>query len=221
VRACNRRGQTARQTVRMSRGSYGAACAAVPLVAIVALAGCGGGSRELAGYSVEPVPSVGDIVLPDLTDDGADFALRADAGKILLVYFGYTNCPDFCPNTMSNVKLARQRLDDPADLEMAMVTVDPARDLDTLASYVTGFIPDAHALGTTDDDELARATSAFGASYDVSTDAGGEPEVAHTTLLYAVDDTGHVVLAWPFGVSIDDLAADIDQLLDRQPEGGD
>ena len=187
----------------------------------VGLAACGGESRELAGYSVEPVPAVGDIVLPDLTNDGADFALRADPGKILLVYFGYTNCPDFCPNTMSNVKLARQRLDDPAELEMAMVTVDPARDLDALASYVTSFVPDAHALGTADDDELARAASAFGVSYDVSTDSGGEPEVAHTTLLYAVDETGHVVLAWPFGVSIDDLAADIDQLLDRRPVGGD
>jgi protein SCO1 len=187
---------------------------------VLALASCGGESRQLVGYSVEPVPAVGDIALPDLGNDGAEFALRADAGKILLVYFGYTNCPDFCPNTMTNVKLARQQLDDPAELEMAMVTVDPARDLATLASYVTSFIPDAHALGTADDGELARAASAFGVSYDVSTDSNGEPEVAHTTLLYAVDDTGHVVLAWPFGVSIDDLAADIDQLLDRRPAGG-
>jgi protein SCO1/2 len=187
---------------------------------VLALASCGGESRQLAGYSVEPVPAVGDIALPDLSNDGAEFALRADTGKILVVYFGYTNCPDFCPNTMTNVKLARQQLDDPAKLEMAMVTVDPARDLGTLASYVTSFIPDAHALGTADDGELARAASAFGVSYDVSTDSNGEPEVAHTTLLYAVDDTGHVVLAWPFGVSIDDLAADIDQLLDRQPAGG-
>ena len=189
-------------------------------IAVLALASCGGESRQLAGYSVEPVPAVGDIALPDLGNDGAEFALRADTGKILVVYFGYTNCPDFCPNTMTNVKLARQQLDDPARLETAMVTVDPARDLGTLASYVTSFIPDAHALGTADDDELARAASAFGVSYNVSTDSTGEPEVAHTTLLYAVDDTGHVVLAWPFGVSIDDLAADIDQLLDRQPAGG-
>ena len=204
----------------MSRCWSGAPWAAVPAVICIALAGCGGGSRQLAGYSVEPVPAVGDIALPDLSNDGAQFALRADTGKILVVYFGYTNCPDFCPNTMTNVKLARQQLDDPAELEMAMVTVDPARDLGTLASYVTSFIPDAHALGTADDRELARAASAFGVSYDVSTDSNGEPEVAHTTLLYAVDDTGHVVLAWPFGVSIDDLAADIDQLLDRQPAGG-
>ena len=85
---------------------------------------------------------------------------------------------------------------------------------------MTSFIPDAHALGTADDTELARAASTFGVSYDVSTDSSGEPAVAHTTLLYAVDDTGHVVLAWPFGVSKDDLAADIGQLLDQQPASG-
>ena len=179
----------------------------------------GGGSRELAGYAVEPLAAVGDIALPDLTNNDAPFALRASPGKILLIYFGYTNCPDFCPNTMANIKLARQQLDDPAQLQMAMVTVDPGRDLTTLATYVTGFIPDGHALGTADDAELSRAASAFGASYDVTTDATGETEVAHTTLLYAVDDQGRIVLAWPFGVSIDDLAADVDYLLDH-PAGG-
>jgi protein SCO1/2 len=190
---------------------------AVLALGATVFAACGGGEqRQLAGYRVEPLPSVGDLTLPDLTNDGAAFPLRADTGKILLVYFGYTNCPDFCPNTMANIKLARQKLDQPADLEMAMVTVDPIRDLDTLATYVTGIIPDGHALGTDDDAALSRAASAFGVSYDVSTDAGGDSEVAHTTLLYAVDADGHVVLAWPFGVSIDDLAADIEFLLDQQ-----
>ncbi len=186
----------------------------------VTLAACGGDDpRQLAGYSVEPVPTVGDIALPDLTNDSTEFPLRADPGRMLLVYFGYTNCPDFCPNTMANIKLARQQVDDPAKVEMAMVTVDPERDLATLASYVTGFVPDGHALGTPDDAALSRAASAFGVSYEVNTGSGGEAEVAHTTLLYAVDDDGEVVLAWPFGVSIDDLAADIDELLDQQSAG--
>jgi protein SCO1 len=191
---------------------------ATPILAVglATLTACGDGeSRQLAGYAVEPAPAVGEITLPDLTDNDAEFPLRADPDKILLVYFGYTHCPDFCPNTMANVKLARQQLDDPDALQVAMVTVDPDRDLDSLADYVTGFFPDGHALGTSDDDALTRAAAAFGVSYDVTTDAGGESEVGHTTLLYAVDDTGQVVLAWPFGVSIDDLAKDIDQLLDN------
>jgi len=189
-------------------------------IAVATLVACGGDDpRQLAGYSVEPVPTVGEIALPDLTNDSTEFPLRADPGKILLVYFGYTNCPDFCPNTMASIKLARQQVDDPAKVEMAMATVDPERDLDTLASYVTGFVPDGHALGTPDDAALSRAASAFGVSYEVNTGSGGDTEVAHTTLLYAVDDDGQVVLAWPFGVSIDDLAADIDELLDQQSAG--
>jgi protein SCO1/2 len=203
------------------RGARVLTAAVVLTVGVLTLAACGGsGSRELAGYNVEPVPAVGDITLPDLTNENTAFPLRADPGKILLVYFGYTNCPDFCPNTMANIKLARQKLDDPSKLEMAMVTVDPGRDLGTLASYVTGFIPDGHALGTEDDDALRQAATAFGVSYDVSTDSTGQTQVAHTTLLYAVDSAGHVVLAWPFGVSIDDLAKDVDYLLDHQSAGG-
>lgn len=203
----------------MTGGVRGRMTAGLLAFCALATTGCGGGTRELAGYSLEPVPAVGDITLPDLTDNDTAFPLRADPGKILLVYFGYTNCPDFCPNTMANIKLARQKLDNPDQMQMAMVTVDPGRDLDSLASYVTGFVPDGHALGTADDAALRRAASAFGVSYDVTTDSDGEIQVAHTTLLYAVDDDGHVVLAWPFGVSIDDLSADVGELLDHESAG--
>ena len=63
---------------------------------------------------------------------------------------------------MSDVKLARQRLDDPDRVDAAMVTVDPGRDLDVLADYVTSFVPEAHALGTDDFAALDRAAGPFG-----------------------------------------------------------
>jgi len=189
-------------------------------LALCTLAACGGSARELAGYSVDPVPAVGAVALPDLTAGGADFPFVAKQDDLLVVYFGYTNCPDACPTTMSNVKLARQRLDDPGRVQVAMVSIDPDRDLDVLADYVTSFVADGHALGTAEQTALRKAADAFGVSYDVTTGADGKPEVAHTTLLYAIDDTGHVVLAWPLGVGIDDLAADFDQLLGHKPSGG-
>jgi protein SCO1 len=179
------------------------------------LVGCGAEQRELAGYRRDPAPAVGDVTLPDLTDGGTDFAMSADPDGVLLVYFGYTNCPDFCPTTLSDVKLARQRLDDPDAVDVAMVTVDPGRDLPVLASYVTSFVADAHALGTDDFAVLDQAAAPFGVSYEVRQSDTGEIEVAHTTALYAVDDAGQLVLTWPFGVSIDDLAADIEQLLEE------
>jgi cytochrome oxidase Cu insertion factor (SCO1/SenC/PrrC family) len=74
-------------------------------------------------------------------------------------------------------------------------------------------VPDAHALGTDDFEALDRAAASFGVSYEVKQAPDGETEVAHTTSLYAVDDAGRVVLTWPFGVTIDQLAGDFRQLL--------
>ena len=199
-----------------------------PLAVVAALGvlvSCGGGGRELSGYSRDPLPSVGALALPDATSDSTPFSFRADPGGLLIVYFGYTNCPDYCPTTMNDVKLARARLDDPDTISVAMVTVDPDRDfvVDTercddaivLACYVRSFIPDAHALGTDDDAALSAVAAPFGVSYGIET-SGDEIIVSHSTSLYAVDDQGNLVLTWQFGIPIDDLAADMEMLLDEQ-----
>ena len=88
-------------------------------------------------------PTVGDLALPDLTADGDRFALRAEPGECSVVYFGYTNCPDFCPTTLSDLRLAIRRLSDGlADrVEVAMATVDPDRDIPVLADYVDQLLP--------------------------------------------------------------------------------
>jgi protein SCO1/2 len=180
---------------------------------LLAIAACGGGEHDFAGYRVEPVPELSDVTLPDLTAGGTEFAMTADPGKLLVVYFGYTNCPDFCPTTMSDLKFARQRLDEPDDVQVAMVTIDPERDLGVLADYVTSFAPDGHALGTDDFDALDRAAAAFGVSYQVGPAPDGSIEVSHTTSLYAVDGDGRLVMTWPFGVEVDALSADLGELL--------
>ncbi|MEO6651431.1 MAG: SCO family protein [Ilumatobacteraceae bacterium] len=187
---------------------------AVALMTVLLLGACGDGPREMAGYQRDPAPNVADVTLPDLSNGGEPFSLRSDPGSLLVIYFGYTNCPDFCPTTLSDVRLAEQMLDDPGLVDVAMVTVDPERDLPILADYVGGFFDDGHALGTNDPATLAAAAAPFGVSYAVSTGDDGQAEVAHTTALYAVDDTGSVVLTWPFGTTKDDLAADMQQLLE-------
>jgi protein SCO1/2 len=196
------------------------------LATLTAVTACGGGGgRELSGYSREPLPVVGDLSLSDATADSAPFSFRADPGGLLIVYFGYTNCPDYCPTTMNDVKLARARLDDPDKISVAMVTVDPDRDfvIDAkrcddaivLACYVRSFVPDAHALGTDDAAALSEVAAPFGVSYNIET-SGDEIIVSHSTSLYAVDDQGNLVITWQFGIAIDDLAADLETLLDEQ-----
>lgn len=212
----------------------GRAWVAILATTVLLAAACGGddtagdagplganGDRELAGYRRDPAPVVGDLSLPDVAADGEEMAIRATPGGILAVYFGYTNCPDFCPTTLSDLRLATRRMDPElaARVGLAMVTVDPNRDLPVLADYVRSFFDDAHALGTTDPSRLAEIAAPFGAGYQISTGDDGEIEVAHTTSLYAVDDDGEIVLTWQFGVPIDDLAADLTQLLAEEDAG--
>lgn len=196
---------------------------AIAISTVVVVTACGGGERELAGYRREPAPVVGDLALPDLSNGGADFALRAEPNRLLIVYFGYTNCPDFCPTTMSDLRLATRRLDEEHTdrIDVAMVTVDPERDLPVLADYISSFFADGHALGTDDEAQLQAAAAPFGVAYEVTHDEVGDVvDVAHSTSLYAVDDDGDLVLTWQFGVPIDDLAADLRSLLDEQDAAG-
>lgn len=182
------------------------------VIALLTVVSACGGSREFAGYVRTPAPSSKGITLPEV-GTGLARELVAKDGQLLVVYFGYTNCPDMCPTTMQDLTVALRRLNDPSQIEVAMVTVDPGRDLPVLDEYVKSFIPTAIALGTMDTAELAEATEPFGVSYLIE-DAEDGVEVAHTTSLYVVDDNGQLLLTWPFGVPSVDISADLQDLLD-------
>ena len=190
------------------------------VAAAAALVACGGGDRELVGMTREPAPQVDAVALPDVSADGAPFEFRAPADGLLVVYFGYTNCPDVCPTTMADLKVALADLGDDAErVEVAMVTVDPDRDTAVLADYIQSFFPDAHAIATDDQAALQSVAGPFGVSYEVRTAPNGEIEVGHSSNLFAVDDEGRLVLTWSVGggegtARADDLAGDIRQLLE-------
>jgi len=194
--------------------------AVAALVGLLLLSACGSDApRTLSGYELSPAPSVADRSLPDASSGNADFAFKASAGKVLIVYFGYMSCPDICPTTLAEVKQALNKLGGKADrVELAMITVDPGRDTgDGLTQYVHGFIPNAHALRTDDADALESAAKAFGASFSVTKKADGTIEVSHSAAMYVVDSTGTVILTWPFGIKAAALADDLRILLDRSP----
>jgi protein SCO1/2 len=195
--------------------------AAVAAVAVLVAAGCGGGDdHELVGLTRDPEPQVDGTPLPDVADGGTPFTIKAPAGGLLIVYFGYTNCPDVCPTTLSDLKVALGDLgDDASRVATAMITVDPQRDTAVLADYVRSFVPDAHALATDDQAALQAVAGPFGVSYQVTTSPAGEVQVAHSSYLFAVDDAGKLVLTWPVSAdaqtttSVKDLAADMKLLL--------
>lgn len=180
---------------------------ALPLVA------CGSGSttHPISGLQLDPAPVVGNLSLPEASNGDKPFTFKADAGKFLIVYFGYTSCPDVCPTTLSEVKKALAQIGDKAkNVEVAMITIDPARDsAELLTKYVHTFVKDSHALRTDDDTVLRSVAKGFGSGYSVTTNAKGEVEVTHSGNLFVVDPAGTVILEWPFGLKAKAFANDL------------
>ena len=191
--------------------------AAVALVSLIATA-CSSEPEELAGFVRSPLPSVLEASLPDVSAGGVDFEMRAPDGEILVVYFGYTACPDVCPTTLADVRSVLRTLGDDADrVTLAMATIDPDRDPDEIITgYVQSFVSTAHALRAGDDEPLRAAADIFGADYGVTITDEGDYEVIHTAHLYAIDDAGLLQVTWAFGTEPEIIAADIQILLSAE-----
>lgn len=172
-----------------------------------------------SGFSLEPPPDVGAVSLPDASNGGTPFTMKASPGRLLLVYFGYTTCPDVCPTTLADIKRALGQLGSAADrIDLAMVTIDPRRDTgELLTTFVQAFVPGSHALRSDDEPTLRAAAAPFGVDYDVTVNADGSVDVGHTSFIYAVDASGHVPMQWSFGTKAPQLASDFQALLGRTP----
>lgn len=176
-----------------------------------------GGPRELAGFVRDPAPDVSSHTLPDATADGTEYRLVAPEDGLLVVYFGYTHCPDVCPTTMSDLRSAVAALGEGGErVEVAMATIDPDRDTpETISSYVRAFFDDGHALRTEDDSRLGVVTESFGAAYSVEELDDGTIEVIHTGHAYVVDDRGILRVTWPFGTTEEDMTSDMELLMEE------
>lgn len=175
-------------------------------------------TTQLSGYERSPEPLVSGFTIPAVNRGGEDFAFQADPGEMLLVYFGFASCPDICPTTLADTRIALGDLGDRAsDVDVALVTVDPGRDTEEVTtSYIEAFIDGGIALRTEDDSRLLAAADAFGVSYSVVTAGDGDIEVGHTPALFVVDDSGKLKLTWPFGTTAEDMTNDLNILFDRQ-----
>ena len=136
-------------------------------------------------------------------------------GKLVVLYFGYTYCPDVCPTTLADLAQALQKLGKKADqVQVVMVTVDPDRDTpEHLAEYVSFFNPTFVGLSGAPD-QIAAAAAAYGIYYhkNEGTPASGYT-VDHTATITVLDKEGRLKLLWPFGTQSDGMAADLAQML--------
>lgn len=166
------------------------------------------------GTAIEPPKPA-----PDFTLAGADakpFQLSAQKGKVVLLFFGFTKCPDVCPTTMADIATAREQLgDDAKNTEVVFVSVDPERDssADTDA-YVKRYDPNFIGLSGTPE-ELEPIKKAFGVTAVKRELPNSEfgYTVDHSAFIYLIDKQGAWRAILPFGVSADDIASDTGYLV--------
>ena len=159
------------------------------------------------------LPAGGDFVLQSADGVVDSKALR---GKVLLVYFGYTHCPDVCPASLAAGGQALKALsaDERRQVRLLMVSVDPERDtLPHLKEYTAFFHPEM--LGVTGSpQQIADLARAFGAGYiRQPARADGSYAVDHTTSTYVVDRDGRLAAVLALGESTGKMVATIRKLL--------
>jgi protein SCO1/2 len=151
-----------------------------------------------------------------LTDhNGARRSLADYRGKVVAVFFGFTQCPDICPTTLADMALVKKKLGaDGERLQVIFITVDPDRDTrEVLAQYVPGFDPSFIGLYGTND-EIARTAKEFKVFYQKS--PGKTPTsytIDHTAGSFVFDKEGHLRLFLKHGGGIDPIVADLKKLL--------
>lgn len=165
------------------------------------------------GSLFDPAVSVPEFALA--STDGGTYRLRDDRGKIVLLFFGYTTCPDVCPATLSEMKELRRRLQGDAEqVQVVFVTVDPQRDtLERMGQYVSTFDPSFVGL-TGSETELEPVWQSFGVFRAIQEqDSAVEYLVDHSSRVYLIDREGNLRLTYAFGTPVDDLLADIRYLV--------
>jgi len=148
--------------------------------------------------------------MPDLSfamtraNDGAVVSAQDYRGKIVILYFGYTHCPDECPATLANFALMLRALGPDANaVRVLFVTVDPGRDtVPALKQYVNAFAPQIDGLRGSPD-AIAQLARRYRVLYSVKPVPAGE-EVMHSDAVFLFDAKGR---ARDVTTSTDDISA--------------
>jgi protein SCO1/2 len=186
------------------------------LTAALVLASCGKSSPSLIGYVPPGEKDVSAITATEVAGEiTRPFSFVPPTSEVLIVYFGYTNCPDLCPTTLAAVRNAKRQIGDLANnVKLAMITVDPERDTkEILPIYLSSFSDQYHALIPASEEELIALKDLFQASSSIIKNTDGTVEVGHSTTTYVINDKGIVVVEWPYGLTANDMANDLTILL--------
>lgn len=164
----------------------------------------------------EPFPPATDFTLTRA--NGEVFRLNAQQGNLVLIFFGYTSCPDVCPTTLAELNLALEELkpEDAAQVKVIFVTVDPERDTpERTQEYVDNFNPNFIGLSGPES-ELIPVWKGFGIFRAIvdGTSAAGYL-VDHTARVTLIDRNGNLRISFPYDAPVEDIVHDLKLMLDE------
>lgn len=193
------------------------ALAAGLAAALLAIAGgCdklpGGAKASFNGIDVTGGDMGGPLRLED--PDGRPRSLADFHGKAVVVFFGYTHCPDVCPTTLSDLAKAMREMGEAASqVQVLFVTLDPKRDTaEVMRQYAPAFHPSFLGLRG-DEAATAKAAKEFHVYGNIREGKGGEYTVDHSAQVFVFDREGRVRLIFPPGLAPPLIAADLKALL--------
>ena len=180
---------------------------------LVLLAACDGAAPKFRSTDISGVDYGRSL---ELTDHHGKLRRLEDwRGKAVVVFFGFTQCPDVCPTTLADMAIAMKQLGPEADrVQVLMVTVDPERDTrEVLGKYVPAF--DARFLGLSGDLEATRRTAKEFKVYFEKRPGKtpGEYTIDHSAQSYVIDTQGRLRLFVRHDRITEDLAPDLRTLL--------
>ncbi|MCP4359085.1 MAG: SCO family protein, partial [Chloroflexi bacterium] len=169
--------------------------------------------HTFSGTVLQSVEPASDFTLTGA--GGEQVYLHNYQGKMVILYFGYTFCPDVCPATLSDIVKAVDKLGRKAEnVQVIMISVDPERDTpDGLKDYLAHFNSDFIGVTGTDE-EVAAVAAQYGIFYERQEgNAATGYLVDHTATVLVVDQEGYLKLVIPFGTTGDEIAADLAYML--------
>ena len=191
--------------------------AGLGVLSLIVLAGCGRDASEspaVPGIELAEYPVGGEFELT--RQDGERFRISEARGKVVLLFFGYTSCPDVCPLTMSKLTQASRALGPDAEkLLTVFISLDPERDTpERIESYLSFYGMNAVGLTGTKE-EIDAVVELHKTSYHVEpVDSAMEYLISHSSYVYLIDQAGDVRYLFSHLDSGDRIALGVRLLLD-------
>jgi protein SCO1/2 len=182
---------------------------AATIAAALALTGCSESKKPFVSIDITGAEFGKDFSLLD--GEGKTRNLQSFKGQVVVLFFGYTQCPDVCPTTMAELVEAKRLLGAKGDNVVGLfVTLDPERDTPAvLKAYTANFGPSVIGLHAASNEQLAALTKDYRIYYKKVEGKGGQYTLDHTAASFIYDAQGRLRLYTRYGQGAQSLAADI------------